>query len=392
MKSKWRIRRLKCAFCGVGIWLFAFFIFSTTLRESGDSLSRVRNEHELPADMKVSHRSSVASEYLHFEATKENSFLREEKIDGSTLKKYDNDAFLRTRSYIVNPLDHALLISPRENCKGKVVLLVMVLSQYSNTDRRNVIRKSWGGKYDGLDVRTYFIFGRQKTALWDEDLRLESEKYQDIIQYDFKDTYENLIYKSLSMLRWSNEHCKNADFVLKVDDDVLLMTPNLYSRLSSLKPEGVLLGYTNPKSMVLRGGKWKVPFDEFPFSKFPKYLSGMAYVMSQDVVETLLNAARRVPLIQVEDAYITGILANITNVHHIKDPYFLFARKYYLKAYKTACQRLPQKTITLHLEEPGNLSLADFMMMTYTELSTCKKKVVQSWVKPHALNESNPKL
>ena len=47
----------------------------------------------------------------------------------------------------------------------------------------------------------------------------ESEKYEDIIQGDFIDTYHNLSYKAVMGNVWVSEFCEQAEFVVKADDD-----------------------------------------------------------------------------------------------------------------------------------------------------------------------------
>ncbi|XP_013414876.1 beta-1,3-galactosyltransferase 5 [Lingula anatina] len=302
-------------------------------------------------------------------------------------RKDDIKAVFRRQPYIVNNLDHKLLISPRNKCQGNVTLLMVALSQYKNIHLRSVIRKTWGAPKKS-DVRLCFIFGRQNTTAWDEDLILESQEHHDIIQYDFLDTYENLVLKSLSILRWANDHCERDLFILKVDDDILMMTSRLYARLSQLKPEGVLLGYYNPHSVVIRGGRWGVSRTDFPFSTFPPYLMGGAYVMSSDVSRTLLASAKHVSLIPIEDVFITGILANINYIRHISEFYFVFSRKFSVKLNENACKRVPMKTIALHLDAPNERLLSDLMLLTYKQLSNCSTTnsgVVQSRIIPKPL-------
>ena len=50
-------------------------------------------------------------------------------------------------------------------------------------------------------------------------LNEESEKYGDIIQGDFLDTYHNLSYKGVMGHLWVSEFCEQAEFMIKTDDD-----------------------------------------------------------------------------------------------------------------------------------------------------------------------------
>ena len=43
------------------------------------------------------------------------------------------------------------------------------------------------------------------------------------------DTYENLTYKAVLGLRWIIDHCQQAKFVLKIDDDVQVKKVGLFN-------------------------------------------------------------------------------------------------------------------------------------------------------------------
>ncbi|KAL3218309.1 hypothetical protein MRX96_005964 [Rhipicephalus microplus] len=55
-----------------------------------------------------------------------------------------------------------------------------------------------------------------------------------IVQVDIVDSYENLTYKSVMLLHWAREKCSDTDFVLKIDDDVLLRVWDLAVVANSL--------------------------------------------------------------------------------------------------------------------------------------------------------------
>ena len=44
----------------------------------------------------------------------------------------------------------------------------------------------------------------------------------DLVQENFVDSYRNLTLKTLMAIRWASTYCSNANFVLKIDDDVLV--------------------------------------------------------------------------------------------------------------------------------------------------------------------------
>ncbi|XP_013414866.1 beta-1,3-galactosyltransferase 1 [Lingula anatina] len=273
--------------------------------------------------------------------------------------------FFTTRSSIINPLNHSLLISPRDFCGNDVTILIVVLSEFTNLVRRKTIRNTWASTLEKPEgVRIAFIFGQQSAKKWNDRLEEESQKYQDIIKYDFPDIYSNLILKSLSILRWATDHCKNVNFVMKVDDDVFIMTSRLHSYFERLYPKRILRGHYNAHYTVLRDGKWLVTRDQYPFSEFPPYIAGGAYIMSLDVAETLFEAAKRVPLLPIEDAFITGILAKITGITIFSDGQFLtqFAHEN-LEIQSTICSKSYGSVLAILLGAPDEHSISKLMLL-----------------------------
>ena len=66
--------------------------------------------------------------------------------------------------------------------------------------------------------------------------------HQDILQWDFMDTYNNLTIKSILALKWAPAFCSNAKFVIKMDDDVFLNAINLANFLESSYPHIEIAG------------------------------------------------------------------------------------------------------------------------------------------------------
>lgn len=57
--------------------------------------------------------------------------------------------------------------------------------------------------------RTVFILGTTHQAKLQQKIYEESRTYQDILQENFHDSYNNLTIKSLMMLKWVNNNCAN---------------------------------------------------------------------------------------------------------------------------------------------------------------------------------------
>lgn len=118
-------------------------------------------------------------------------------------------------------------------------------------------------------------------------------------------------------LRWVHKHCPNINFLIKVDDDVIL---NIFQVLQHLFPRFNMWQYRRTigcslnsiGSPIFRGeeDKWRVHEDEFAgLERYPfSYCNGFFIIMTGDLVGPLLKAAKVVPHFWIDDVYLTGML------------------------------------------------------------------------------------
>ncbi len=221
------------------------------------------------------------------------------------------------QSKVANPHRFKYLLNAPNVCKNKdVFMIVYVHTAPSHYKRRMVIRQTWGNYkyYKDVIVRVIFVMGLtiDKPQV-QQALAFESEQYGDIIQEDFIDSYKNLTYKGVAALKWISNHCRNAKFVLKTDDDIFVNTFSLLRHLKSLEAHGVnnkglIMCLVWNRMKVMRTGKWKVSEQDFKDSYYPTYCSGSAYTLSIDVAIKMHEVSYHVPFFWVDDFYITGLL------------------------------------------------------------------------------------
>jgi hypothetical protein len=187
--------------------------------------------------------------------------------------------------------------------------------------KRLLLRQTWvrPGLYD-LPVRFAFFIGlRSNDATLNQAVQLESDHFQDVIQADFEDSYRNLSLKSLSALHWITANCNWTRYVLKTDDDAYVNMRALLQHLSDidhprdpsggLKPRRLILCRIWRGMNVLRDDiKWGVSRDEFPDEFYPAYCSGIAWIMTRDMIVAMDRIANKVKRFWIDDVYITGIL------------------------------------------------------------------------------------
>ncbi|XP_022048330.2 N-acetyllactosaminide beta-1,3-N-acetylglucosaminyltransferase 2 [Acanthochromis polyacanthus] len=211
------------------------------------------------------------------------------------------------------------------------MLLMAIKSQVGNFENRQAIRETWGRSglvIGGTNkkfrlVRTVFLLGRQDSSTGPHPdlknlLELENQKYGDILQWDFRDTFFNLTLKDLLFWHWFQQYCPTALFVFKGDDDVFVRTDALLDYLQKQWEEHTLWkAYTNDTNIDLFVGdvinnaqpnrepstKYYIP-ESFYKGVYPPYAGGGGVVYSGSLALRLKEASDRVRLFPIDDVYL----------------------------------------------------------------------------------------
>ena len=285
--------------------------------------------------------------------------------------------FYQRRDTKVNPFYYKFLIEGDQICDEQTEMVIIVHSSASFTDRRRAIRRTWGSVVNGgewphnrtigLNLKLAFIFGLHKDPAWNAHLRRENEELGDVIQGDFLDTYKNMTLKSLLGLKWVTEKCPSVKYLLKSDDDMFLNLPSLVRAVESSMPRRSILGPLCLGSPVSRVGKWGIPKSLFPFSRYPPYEAGSAYVITGDIITELFETSEYVPAIFIDDVYITGILGRIIHVEHVRRRGFAYA----VTRLPKPCQAITGEVLTGHRVRGARL-LSFWDSLQKTQAKDCK--------------------
>ncbi|VDI50961.1 beta-1,3-galactosyltransferase 1 [Mytilus galloprovincialis] len=204
-----------------------------------------------------------------------------------------------------NPLLHKhqyrALLNNDMKCKGKgVFLLVFVHSSARKFLERQQIRSTYGSilDYENEHIEYVFVLGQTPKPEIQQNINDESEKYMDIVQGNFVDSYRNLTYKRVFSLFWVNNFCSNAKFVVKVDDDVFINIPLLIQHLRQKTKENLLTNVlecymlTDTEPMRHNNSKWRTSLSEYRYPTFPPYCDGFSSIMSIDVIRKMYNTTK----------------------------------------------------------------------------------------------------
>ena len=129
---------------------------------------------------------------------------------------------------------------------------------------------------------------------FNENLKEEHDKFNDILQLNFTDAYRNMTYKHLSGYWWVKNNCENVQFVLKSDDDQAIDVYHLKSFVKEFIPTETSHFYLciymqdqvphrNPEN------KWYVTREEYSRDYYPEYCAGWAYVTNIKTISSVLG-------------------------------------------------------------------------------------------------------
>lgn len=220
---------------------------------------------------------------------------------------------------IISPETYDYILNQPVLCKDRNPFLVlMVPVAPGEVEARLAIRKTWGAP--NQETLTLFYMGlvEDGQASIQHKLEEESRKYDDIIQMNFQDSYQNLTIKTMMIMNWVATYCPDAYYVMKVDADIFVNVFYLIKRLRSSPRRGFITG------SVIRDGrprrennsKWHVSKALYPEDRFPWYVSGAGYVFSIDLAAQISWASRFVPMIPLEDVYV-GLCLRVLGIRPV---------------------------------------------------------------------------
>lgn len=229
-------------------------------------------------------------------------------------------SYYTLRKKKVNPHNFTVLLEPRHLCQSDTFLLLIIPSMSINRVHRAVIRSTWGRLTEWPtdetqgDIQRLFLLAKSEN---DHGLIKESKEFNDLLQEDFIDSYNNLTKKTVMGLKWAVKNCQNAKYTLKVDQDVFVHIPRIVRILLSGKYRTSIGGLINRRMPAQREGDWSISPSMFPFPFYPHYAAGCAYVIPSALIAKLVRNFEYMPYVHFEDVFITGILAKVSYIGHV---------------------------------------------------------------------------
>lgn len=245
-----------------------------------------------------------------------------------TKSKTDKEPSKKGPVFPLTILDHPYNINNKFVCKRlkELSFVVVVHSSTTHFMRRSSIRETWANfnLFKKFSMRIVFIVGKPEKESTQALIEHESNVHKDIIQGKFIDSYGNLTQKGVLGLRWVSEFCKQAEIIVKVDDDVFLnvfkLMEDIESKFRNKKKQiWCPVRYKGTSLIQRKKGKWKVDENEFKnMTFFPvTYCNGFFTILTKDLIQEMYEAAKVTPFFWVDDVYLFGLLPDkIGNVKH----------------------------------------------------------------------------
>ncbi|VDM50701.1 unnamed protein product [Toxocara canis] len=122
-------------------------------------------------------------------------------------------------------------------------------------------------------------------------------------------------------IRFIAEYCPKVPFILKIDDDVAVDYIGLLRFLSSrvrrryIPLKKLVMCHIMEGSAAIRDkrSKWYISEAEYAEKFFSAYCSGLAFILTGDIIRPMLSVAQKAPFIwvsfNVDDFFLSGYLA-----------------------------------------------------------------------------------
>ena len=242
----------------------------------------------------------------------------------------------------ITPKHFKILVNPKEICKSNSSFVFnYIFNKVNAFDKRTAIRKTWGNKEKFPKLKIAFLVGQSTDDNINNQVQEEALIYGDIIVGSFIDSLRNLSFKSVMAWQWINQECKNADYILKIDDDTVLVTFNFMNFIDSLKANQKNLTNTyfcelleKKKPIRLLDDKYFIKCEEYAEEYFKDFCCGVANIITPDLIPKLHEASYTVRSFFIDDVYV-GFVTNHLRVSMIDIWYtMLYDLKQEIKDYK----------------------------------------------------------
>ncbi|CAF4545015.1 unnamed protein product, partial [Rotaria socialis] len=208
---------------------------------------------------------------------------------------------------------HSLIIDKNQSCQNQRYTFFIIVKSGS-FEKRSFTRSTWAKEIsEHFKIPILYAIGYPKDPHFQKYIIAEDLKYHDLLQFNILEDYYNLTLKTTSVLLWYDRYCsKNSQFLLYVDDDVLIHVDKLIVYMHRTVNSDSIQGWFEKSVHIQREGMGGVSVDDFPIDFVPDYLWGAAVVYPSHIISNRLISAifnSTVPIFFRDDVFINGFMA-----------------------------------------------------------------------------------
>ncbi|CAL1538676.1 unnamed protein product [Lymnaea stagnalis] len=243
---------------------------------------------------------------------------------------------------IIYNYNFADIRNPGDACAAsKTQVLIVVASDPENFQRRIHVRTGSVGEYvrePANNAKLLFFMGRPPCGK--DSVKIQSKiadefrLHRDTVQVNFEDVLKNVRLKGVSMLKWAVTFCREARFVIRIDDDVTANIPKILPVMEAKSRQyfdfvigDIKEGWKPVRKENVQYLKYSVSEDEYPEPTYPPFAVGGLVGYPMSTVSLLYQAALRLKPLWLDDVFITGICAVKLRVPLVRDRDFVFDRR-----------------------------------------------------------------
>jgi len=217
--------------------------------------------------------------------------------------------------------------------------VLVVRSAPGAVDYRNYVRASWKAGVERIaNTSVIFICGRSST---DDNLDREIDIFDDILQFDFLDSYRNLTLKMMLTYRFFLERTPIQQILVINDDTIVNATAMnrfvgsaLHGARSSYLIGKVSRGYPR---LFFPWLPWYVSSSVYPHKCYPPFTQGSSFMISREAAARIVESICRFPFVHLDDV-LMGIVTNCLSIrnihsegfdqHNLNDDFIVFHYQY----------------------------------------------------------------
>ena len=163
-----------------------------------------------------------------------------------------------------------------------ILFISFVIIAPQHFEKRDLIRSTWGNKSISSDFRIIFTIGMSENETINRQIEEEHRINEDILQINnFIDNYFNLTTKIMKSFKFISTYCPGAQYVLRINDDVMVNTFGLINYFKTLKlGENQIYGHLLKKTSPIRfQHKHMVSRIEYDRDFYPNYPEGKIFLI-----------------------------------------------------------------------------------------------------------------